>query len=362
MPLPMPRRLAIAVALLLLPWLLQALGTHAVRVAGMASLYVLLALGLNIVVGWAGLLDLGYVAFYALGAYLFALLASPHLTEQFAALAAHFPQGLHTPWWLVLPAAALLAAAAGRLLGWPTLKLRGDYLALVTLAGGEIVRLFIINLGHPVNLTDGAKGLGRLDALQVFGIPFNRPLVLGPLVLLPVTLHLYLFLAVLLLVLLACRGLQHSRFGRAWAAMREDEPAAAAMGLDLRALKLLAFGLGAAIGGVAGVLFAAFQGFVSPEAFTLQESVMIVAMVVLGGGGQVGAVVAAALLLAVLPEALRYVVGPLQEATQGRINAGILRQFLVALAMIVVVRWRPHGLWPPRRPPPQPQPPVIPPA
>lgn len=344
----MARRLAIVAALLLLPWALQALGAHGVRVAGMALLYVLLALGLNVVVGWAGLLDLGYVAFYALGAYLFALLASPHLTEQFGRLAACFPDGLHAPAWFTLPAAAVLAAAAGLLLGWPTLKLRGDYLALVTLASGEIVRLFINNLGHPVNLTDGAKGLGRLDALQVFGLDLGRRATLGPLVFEPVTLHCYLFLGVVALGVWVCVGLQASRIGRAWAAVRDDEMAAAAMGVDPRALKLLAFGLGASFGGVAGVLFAAFQGYVSPEAFTLQESVTLVAMVVLGGAGHVRGVVVGAVLLAALPELLRYVVGPLQAASGGRVDAGILRQLLVAVAMVATMRLRPDGLWPAR--------------
>jgi hypothetical protein len=146
------------IALLVLPLLLQSFGNAWVRIADIALLYVLLALGLNIVVGYAGLLDLGYVAFYAVGAYLFGLMASPHLADNFAAFAAMFPNGLHTSLWLVIPLAAVLAAFFGALLGAPTLKLRGDYLAIVTLGFGEIIRVFLNNLDHPVNLTNGPQG------------------------------------------------------------------------------------------------------------------------------------------------------------------------------------------------------------
>ena len=147
-------------ALLVLPLLLQSFGNHWVRIADTCLLYVMLALGMNIVVGYAGLLDLGYVAFYAVGAYMFGLLASPHLTDNFAWVASMFPAGLHTPWWITIPLGALLAALLGVLIGAPTLKLRGDYLAIVTLGFGEIVRLLIVNLGSPTNITNGAKGMG----------------------------------------------------------------------------------------------------------------------------------------------------------------------------------------------------------
>lgn len=335
----------IAVVLLAAPLLLQQLGAAPVRIIDQALLYVLLALGLNIVAGYAGLLDLGYVAFYGLGAYLFALLASPHLSEQFAAVAAPFPHGLHSPWWLVLPLGAGLAALLGMALGAPTLKLRGDYLAVVTLAFGEIVRLFINNMGHPINLTNGARGIGPIDDVRVFGVNLGRPLEIAGFALPPVTLYYYLFLALVVGAIVLCHRLETSRLGRAWMALREDEMAARAMGLDTRGLKLAAFGMGASFGGVAGALFGAFQGFVSPEAFTLNESILIVAMVVLGGIGHIPGVVAGALLLAALPEALRYVTGPLQALTGGRLDAPILRQLLVALAMIVVMLWRPRGLW-----------------
>jgi branched-chain amino acid transport system permease protein len=333
---------------LLLPLLLQTLGPYWVRVANTCLLYMMLALGLNIVVGCAGLLDLGYIAFYALGAYLVALLASPHLTEHFAAVVALFPAGLHTPWWLLLPLAAVLAALLGALLGAPTLKLRGDYLAIVTLGFGEIVRLLINNLGHPINLTNGAQGIGPIHPLVFFGLNFDQGLQVAGLHVLPVTLYGYLLLGLTVLAWLICHRLQTSRIGRAWIAIRDDEVVAAAMGIHVRNMKLLAFAVGSSFAGVAGAMFAMLQGFISPEAFTLQESVLIVAMVVFGGMGHVKGVMLGALLLTALPEALRFVVGPLQEMSDGRLDAGILRPLIVALAMIVTMLWRPHGLWPAR--------------
>jgi branched-chain amino acid transport system permease protein len=158
--------------------------------------------------------------------------------------------------------------------------------------------------------------------------------------------YYYLFVLCSLLVIWTCTRLQHSRIGRAWAAIREDEIAAKAMGINTRNLKLLAFGMGATFGGVSGVMFATFQGFISPESFSLQESIMIVAMVVLGGIGHLPGVIVGALLLAGLPEVLRYVAGPLQAMTGGRLDASILRQLLVALAMIGIMLARPRGLWP----------------
>jgi branched-chain amino acid transport system permease protein len=300
--------IAAAVALLILPLLVQQAGNAWVRIIDIALLYVLLALGLNIVVGFAGLLDLGYVAFYAVGAYVFGLLASSQLTDTFAWLAAWFPTGLHTPWWILLPLGALLAALAGVVLGAPTLKLRGDYLAIVTLGFGEIVRVFMNNLDAPVNITNGPRGISGIDEIafslqwlhqlawwdvsalpkifslgkthQLFGLDFPK-----------VVNYYYLFLILVVASIVICSRLQHSRIGRAWLAIREDEIAARAMGINTRNLKLLAFGMGATFGGVAGALFASFQGFISPESFSLQESVMIVAMVVLGGSGHLPGVI-----------------------------------------------------------------------
>jgi branched-chain amino acid transport system permease protein len=335
-----------AVGLLVLPLLLQGFGNAWVRIADMALLYVLLALGLNIVVGYAGLLDLGYVAFFAIGAYMFGLMGSPHLTETFPAFAAMFPNGLHTPLWLVLPMAAGLAGLFGILLGAPTLRLRGDYLAIVTLGFGEIIRVFLNNLDHPVNITNGPKGINQIDSLHFFGLDLGKKLSVGGFEVASVSLYYYLFLALVVVSVVICHRLELSRVGRAWMAIREDEIAAKAMGINTRNMKLLAFGMGATFGGVSGAMFAAFQGFISPESFSLMESVMIVAMVVLGGVGHLPGVILGAVLLSALPEVLRYIAGPLQSMTGGRLDASILRQLLIALAMISVMLLRPRGLWP----------------
>ncbi len=339
-----------ALALTALPLLMQAggLGSGWIRILALALLYVMLALGLNIVVGYAGLLDLGFVAFYAVGAYMYALLASPHLTETFAWIAAAFPNGLHSPIWLVIPLAAGLAAVAGVLLGTPVLKLRGDYLAIVTLGFGEIIRVFMNNLEHPVNITNGPRGLDRIDSLTFFGLDFGKRLEIFGFTIPSVTLYYYLFLVLVVVSVIICHRLETSRIGRAWMAIREDEIAAKAMGINTRNMKLLAFAMGAVFGGVAGSMFASFQGFVSPESFSLQESIMIVAMVVLGGMGHLPGVILGALLLAALPEVLRYAAGPLQQLTGGRLDAAILRQLLIATAMISIMLLRPRGLWPAR--------------
>jgi len=336
----------IGAALLVLPLVLQFFGNAWVRIADVALLYVLLALGLNIVVGYAGLLDLGYVAFFAVGAYMYGLLASPHLLDTFPALAVYFPNGLHMPLWVIVPVGAAVAGVFGMLLGAPTLKLRGDYLAIVTLGFGEIIRVFMNNLDHPVNITNGPKGIDMIDSISIFGWSLGKKLTVGGFEIASVSLYYYLFLALALLSLVISHRLEFSRIGRAWMAIREDEIAAKAMGLNTRNLKLLAFGMGATFGGVSGAMFAGFQGFVSPESFSLMESVMIVAMVVLGGLGHLPGVILGAVLLSALPEVLRYVAGPLQAMTDGRLDAAILRQLLIALAMIVVMLLRPRGLWP----------------
>ncbi|GAA3990059.1 branched-chain amino acid ABC transporter permease [Comamonas faecalis] len=335
-----------AVVLLVLPHILQYFGNAWVRIADLSLLYVMLALGLNIVVGYAGLLDLGYVAFYAVGAYMFGLLASPHLTENFAWFAAHFPNGMHLSLWAVIPLALALAAFFGVLLGIPVLKLRGDYLAIVTLGFGEIIRIFMNNLDQPVNITNGPKGISLIDSVKVFGFDLARPHDFFGYRVSAVTMYYYLFLALVLFTIFVCYRLQDSRIGRAWMAIREDEIAAKAMGINTRNMKLLAFGMGASFGGVAGAMFSAFQGFVSPESFGLMESIMIVSMVVLGGIGHIPGVIVGAVLLSALPEALRFVAGPLQQMTDGRLDAGIMRQLLIALAMIIVMLLRPRGLWP----------------
>ena len=335
-----------AIALMALPLIAQQFGNGPVRIMALALLYVLLALGLNIVVGYAGLLDLGYVAFYAVGAYMYGLMASPHLSDTFEGFQSLFPNGLHTPIWLVIPAAALLAATAGAVLGAPTLKLRGDYLAIVTLGFGEIIRVFLNNLEQPINITNGPRGIDRIDAMNLFGLSFGKPIEIGGFTVASVTLYYYLFLALVVASVIICHRLENSRIGRAWMAIREDEIAAKAMGINTRNMKLLAFAMGASFGGVSGSMFAAFQGFVSPESFSLMESVMIVAMVVVGGIGHLPGVIVGALLLAILPEGLRYIAGDIQNMTGGRIDASILRQLLIALAMVVVMLLRPRGVWP----------------
>jgi branched-chain amino acid transport system permease protein len=318
-----------------LPFLVDAgMGRTWVRILDFAMLYVMLALGLNIVVGFAGLLDLGYVAFYATGAYFYAILASPQF-------------GLHLPFWALLPMGAGIACLFGVLLGAPTLRLRGDYLAIVTLGFGEIIRIFLNNLNAPVNITNGPQGINMIDPVRIAGHGLTRPIELLGVKLSGAHEHYFLFLALTLLVIFIALRLQDSRIGRAWAAIREDEVAAAAMGINTRDLKLLAFAMGAAFGGLGGGLFAAFQGFVSPESFGLMESIMILCMVVLGGMGHIPGVILGAILVTVLPELLRYI-GPLQQELIGRVvvDPADLRMLLFGIGLVVVMLFRPQGLWP----------------
>ncbi|HVQ05141.1 MAG TPA: branched-chain amino acid ABC transporter permease, partial [Burkholderiaceae bacterium] len=252
--------------------------------------------------------------------------------------------------WVVIPLGAALAGFFGAVLGAPTLKLRGDYLAIVTLGFGEIIRVFLNNLDAPVNITNGPKGLLQIDSLKIpfTDFDFGKPGVLFGFDVSSVTKYYFLFLLIVVVSVVICYRLERSRIGRAWMAIREDEIAAKAMGINTRNMKLLAFAMGASFGGVAGVLFSTFQRFISPESFALQESVMVVAMVVLGGIGHIPGVILGALLLAALPEVLRWVSGELdlQSVTGGRLDAAILRQLLIALAMIAIMLARPRGLWP----------------
>lgn len=335
----------LALALAVLPFVVgQSAGTAWVRVVDFALLYIMLALGLNIVVGFAGLLDLGYIAFYAVGAYLYALLSSPHLAAAFPALA----PGLHWPIWAVLPLGALVAGLFGVLLGAPTLRLRGDYLAIVTLGFGEIIRVFVNNLNRPINFTNGPQGITQIDSLHVGGFALDKRLDLFGLSLPSVYLYYYVFLALTLLVVFVSIRLEDSRIGRAWVAIREDEVAAKACGINTRNIKLLAFAMGASFGGLAGGLFASFQQFVSPESFTLLESIMVLCMVVLGGMGHIPGVILGGILLTLLPEFLRYGAEPVQLALFGKvvIPPESLRMLLFGLALILVMLYRPAGVWP----------------
>jgi len=314
----------IGFALAVLPFALTQVGTTWVRITNYAILYILLALGLNIVVGFAGLLDLGYIAFYAVGAYVYALLASPQF-------------GLHLPFWVILPIGAAVAALFGAALGAPTLKLRGDYLAIVTLGFGEIIRIFLNNLSRPVNITNGPQGIAGIDPFSLPGFRFDTPIK-----------YYYLLLAVVLVVIVINLRLQNSRIGRAWEAIREDEIAARAMGINTRNLKLLAFAMGASFGGLAGGMFSAIQAFISPESFILVESIMVVSMVVLGGMGNIWGVILGAVLLSFIPEILRWTVTPVQEALFGRmvIEPEVIRMLLFGLALVLVMLFRPAGLLP----------------
>ncbi|HEX6692429.1 MAG TPA: ABC transporter ATP-binding protein, partial [Burkholderiales bacterium] len=236
----------------------------------------------------------------------------------------------------------------GVILGAPTLKLRGDYLAIVTLGFGEIIRIFLNNLSRPVNITNGPQGITGIDPFTIGSFSFAKPQSFlgldfsGPIK------YYYLLLALTILVIVVNVRLQNSRIGRAWEAIREDETAARAMGIDTTHLKLLAFAMGASFGGLAGGMFSAMQSFISPESFVLVESIMVVSMVVLGGMGNIWGVVVGALLLSFVPEILRWTVTPLQEALFGRmlIEPEVIRMLLFGLALVLIMLFRPAGLLP----------------
>jgi branched-chain amino acid transport system permease protein len=270
-----PLSAALLLFALLFPHLFS---TYQTNVMTTALIYVVLGLGLNIVVGIAGLLDLGFVAFYAVGAYSYALLNL------------HFGLGF----WAALPAGALLAALFGILLGFPVLRLRGDYLAIVTLAFGEIIRLVMENWNA---FSQGPSGISNIPRPGLFGLELSLDQA--------ITYLYYLMIAMVIFTIFVVNRLQHSRLGRAWVALREDEIACQAMGIDKTRTKLTAFALGATWAGMAGVLFAAKTTFINPASFTFLESAIILAIVVLGGMGSIIGVILGALILILLPEYLR---------------------------------------------------------
>lgn len=279
------------------------LPAYPLRILDLVLLYAILGMGLNIVVGYAGLLDLGYVAFYAIGAYTYALLASPQFD-------------LHLPFLLILLIGAGLAAIAGVLLGIPVLRLRGDYLAIVTLGFGEIIRVLMNNLDW---LTNGPQGIARIDEASILGWHVSSPLD-----------FLYLLVVLTVLTFIFVWRLQESAFGSALAAVREDQDAARGCGIDTTGVKLLAFAASATIGGAGGVVFASMQRFVSPESFTFWESLSIVLVVVVGGlGNPFGAMLGAGLLV-ILPELLRAYAD--------------YRQLLFGVALVLIILARPMGL------------------
>ncbi|MGI6409431.1 MAG: high-affinity branched-chain amino acid ABC transporter permease LivM [Gammaproteobacteria bacterium] len=317
--------LVIILAALAFPFLA---GRSQIDLATLVLIYVMLGLGLNIVVGLAGLLDLGYVGFYAVGAYTYALLAQ------------YFGIGF----WSGLVAAGIMAAFFGFILGFPVLRLRGDYLAIVTLGFGEIIRILLNNL---TEITGGPRGIGSIPKPTLFNLEFARRAPEGT-----QTFHdffgiafnsnhrvIFLYLLALVLVLITLfviNRLMRMPIGRTWEAMREDEIACRALGLNPTNIKLSAFTIGATFAGFAGSFFAARQGFISPESFTFIESAIILAIVVLGGmGSQIG-VVLAAIIMTVLPELAR--------------EFNEYRMLLFGLMMVLMMIWRPQGLLPMKRP------------
>jgi len=300
-------------------------------------IYVMLGWGLNIVVGLAGLLDLGYVAFYAVGAYSYALLA----------------KAFGLSFWLLLPLAGILASCWGILLGFPVLRLRGDYLAIVTLAFGEIIRLVLINW---VDLTNGYAGITGIPRPTFFSIPFTADedgfaavfgLEYSPLY--RVIFLYYIILALALLTAFVTLRLRRLPVGRAWEALREDEIACRSLGINTTNTKLTAFAMGAMFAGFAGSFFATRQGFISPESFTFLESATILSIVVLGGmGSQIGVAIAAIVMIGgteIMRELdfLKDIFGPAFDPTQ-------YRMLLFGFAMVLIMIWRPRGLIATREP------------
>ena len=316
-------------------------------------IYVMLGWGLNIVVGLAGLLDLGYVAFYAVGAYSYALLAANEPIKEF--MAELIGPSFWPLWafWICLPVAGILSAFWGIILGFPVLRLRGDYLAIVTLAFGEIIRLVLINW---IDLTNGYAGISGIPRPSFFGIPFNASdsgfaAVFG-LEFTPLYRTMFLFYVILALALLTnwvTLRLRRLPIGRAWEALREDEIACRSLGINTTNTKLTAFAIGAGFGGFAGAFFAARQNFISPESFTFMESAVILAIVVLGGmGSQIGVAIAAVAMIGgteILRELdwLKQIFGATFDPTQ-------YRMLIFGFAMVVVMIWRPRGLISTREP------------
>jgi branched-chain amino acid transport system permease protein len=269
-------------------------------------LYSILALGLNVVVGFAGLLDLGYVAFFGIGSYTYAILASPQF-------------GVHLPFLVTLPVVVVVSAMFGVLIGGPTLRLRGDYLAIVTLGFGEITYILLTNLDRPINITGGPSGIISIDAPSFFGYALKSD-----------TQYYYLFVALMGLVLLASKRLRDSRIGWAWQAIREDELAAQVMGVNTVRAKLQAFATGAAIAGIGGSLLASWQRSVFPDNFLFTESVNILAMVILGGVGNLFGVILGATVIVAMPEVFRDFI--------------LYRLFAFGILLMILMIFRPNGL------------------
>ncbi|MDE3075615.1 MAG: ABC transporter ATP-binding protein [Chloroflexota bacterium] len=299
-----------------------------VSTAADAGVYVLLALGLNVVVGYAGLLDLGYAAFFAIGSYSYGFLASPQF-------------GVHVTFWLMLPIAALIAASFGIILGAPTLRLRGDYLAIVTLGFGEIVPVIFLNADK---YTNGPNGIGALDSPTVPAYSFGH----NPLP------YYFTTLFLIAVSVIAVRRLRDSRLGRAWMAIREDEVAAAAMGVDTVRTKLFAFAIGASFSGLAGVVFSSKLGLVTPDNFRFATSAFILSMVVLGGMGNIPGVILGAFILFELQALILTQMTSWTHQLGGMLHSGALQAvdftnlkfLLYGLALVVMMLFRREGLLP----------------
>ncbi len=290
-----------------------------------AGAFILLALGLNIVVGFAGLLDLGYAAFFAIGSYSYAMLAS----QQF---------NIHVPFWIMLFVASAIAAIFGILLGAPTLRLRGDYLAIVTLGFGEIVPQTFLNLSQ---YTNGPNGISSLDQPSLFGHAFGFASAVP---------YYYVLLVLIVLGVIAARNLQNSRLGRAWMAIREDELAARHMGINTTTAKLSAFALGASFSGLAGVAYAAKLNLVSPDQFQFNVSVLVLSMLVLGGMGNIAGVIVGSFVLSFINSFLLPQSTSLAH-TVGLVNVDFTnyRFMLYGIILVTMMLFRPEGLIPSRQ-------------
>jgi branched-chain amino acid transport system permease protein len=344
----------LAITLIAMPILFEGFGMlFMTRILALVGLYVMLALGLNIVVGYAGLLDLGYIAFYAIGAYSGVIVGS--------AVFMRFPALGPFTYFMMIPVAAAFAALTGLALGTPVLRLRGDYLAIVTLGFGEIVRIIINN--NAFGITNGAAGLPRagvfiakpaglvwLQNNAFFVIPGIGPNGFN----FSFSSNVYWYYIIVLLCMLTIfvvRRLDDSRLGRSWAAMREDEVAAASMGVNIMQAKLWAFSLGAVWGGIAGLTFANFQQFVSPESFTFMESVFVVCAVVIGGMGSIPGAIVGALLIQGTPEIIRgFAASGIIPLSGEQVSAiSNYRNLVFGLVMVVMMAWRPQGILPSKR-------------
>jgi branched-chain amino acid transport system permease protein len=365
--LPLGRGAKLGYAAVALGVLMPVLGTHNgyyMEVAIQVGIFVALALGLNIVVGLAGLLDLGYVAFYAVGAYLWAIFGSPQAGKFVSEALATFPL---SPWWffVFLVLGLLVAAVSGILLGLPVLRLRGDYLAIVTLGFGEVIRVLANNLDKPWNITNGPKGITPVQRPPLFFDPALRAVGIeaSPFTLYPLYFY-FLVLGIVAVVIVVNRRLEASHIGRAWEAIREDEVAAQAMGVPLVRMKLLAFATGASFAGVMGVIFSAKQLFINPESFTFLESIGVLAMVILGGMGSIpGAIIGAVAVTVLNLQVLKGISLWLNELRNAGITilgynlANLPSQFepakyermVFGVILVLMMIYRPAGIFPARR-------------